>query len=591
MEANNMPPGVNLTNDNLAAADKDDKTDLKLIAWRYRAWRLLTVIASALIFTLAFPPVDYGIFLGFVGVVPLIIILRGCRTKLAGAGYVWLWMTVWGWGSFYWLYEIEWIVPILIAPVVGLFYLPWGWLFVLAQRYLLFSRKERAGGIVGMSDYRGSYCRELWFVLVMAAAWCSCDYIRINMFPWNYLSATQWRNLPLIQICRYTGTFGITFILMLVNLSLALAILNVKSSFDRHERPKRQAVFVTAMAILLGVVSFNVYTTKRPWLKTEDRIDIGLVQPDLTQRRIPKPGQDLEALAVCMDLSRQLAAGEKKTDLIVWPECAVPAAYNSGSDFAEMMRFELYKFITEYKVPMLIGSTMLRMNSDSSDILVFNSAILLEDEKLPGGRETVKINGWYDKIQRVPYGEYIPFRKFLPEFLVKCIDMNRDLEPGINFNPIVVDGKYKFGLSICFESVFSYISRTELLRGANLLLVITNDAWYPRSAEPEQHLANGVFRAIECGVPVVRCGNNTGSGVIYPDGVLRGAFFKRGFMERGRRAEIVSVPVETSPVERTFFVQYGNWFIYLMLIITALTSGWILMMFWRERSEFIRKIN
>ena len=86
MEANNMPPGVNLTNDNLAAADKDDKTDLKLIAWRYRAWRLLTVIASALIFTLAFPPVDYGIFLGFVGVVPLIIILRGCRTKLAGAG-------------------------------------------------------------------------------------------------------------------------------------------------------------------------------------------------------------------------------------------------------------------------------------------------------------------------------------------------------------------------------------------------------------------------------------------------------------------------------------------------------------------------
>ena len=65
MEANNMPPGVNLTNDNLAAADKDDKTDLKLIAWRYRAWRLLTVIASALIFTLAFPPVDYGIFLGF----------------------------------------------------------------------------------------------------------------------------------------------------------------------------------------------------------------------------------------------------------------------------------------------------------------------------------------------------------------------------------------------------------------------------------------------------------------------------------------------------------------------------------------------
>ncbi|MEG1979510.1 MAG: apolipoprotein N-acyltransferase, partial [Victivallaceae bacterium] len=478
MSENNIPANADGVDDDVPPINKKDNADLKLLAWRCRVWRLLAVIGSALLFTLAFPPVDYGIFLGFVGVAPLIMVLRSCRTKLAGAFYVWLWMTVWGWGSFYWLYEIEWIVPVLIAPVVGLFYLPWGWLFVVAQRYLLFSRGERAKGLGGMIDYHGHYFRELAFVLIMAAAWCSCDYIRINMFPWNYLSATQWRNLPLIQICRYTGTFGVTFLLMLVNLSLAFAVLNIKSAFDRHERPKRQAVFVTVMAILLGVVSFNVYTTRRPWLKADEQIKIGLVQPDLTQRRIPLPGQDSEALNVCMNLSRQLVAGEERPDLIVWPECAVPVAYNSGSDFAEMMRFELFKFITEYKVPMLIGSTMLRMNADESGILVFNSAILLEDEELPNGREVVKINGWYDKIQRVPYGEYIPFRKFLPEFLVQYIDMNRDLEPGTNFNPIVVDDKYKLGLSICFESVFSYVSRTELLRGANLLLVITNDAWY-----------------------------------------------------------------------------------------------------------------
>ncbi|MEG1980145.1 MAG: hypothetical protein RR060_05430, partial [Victivallaceae bacterium] len=96
---------------------------------------------------------------------------------------------------------------------------------------------------------------------------------------------------------------------------------------------------------------------------------------------------------------------------------------------------------------------------------------------------------------------------------------------------------------------------------------------------------------IECGVPVVRCGNNTGSGVVYPDGVLRSGFPKGNFMERGSKAGIISIPVEESPVERTFFVQYGNWFIYLMLIITFLALGWILMLFWRERSDFIRKIS
>ena len=107
-----------------------------------------------------------------------------------------------------------------------------------------------------------------------------------------------------------------------------------------------------------------------------------------------------------------------------------------------------------------------------------------------------------------------------------------------------------------------------------MLVVLSNDAWYPRSSEPEQHLANALLRAIETGLPMLRCGNNGGSGVVTPEGRLINFLDVpeapgRIEIKRGRAVGIVQVPYQKSP-ELTFYVKHGEWFILLLTGIFAI---------------------
>ena len=126
-------------------------------------------------------------------------------------------------------------------------------------------------------------------------------------------------------------------------------------------------------------------------------------------------------------------------------------------------------------------------------------------------------------------------------------------------------------MSICFEDVFPSVARREAQLGANLLLVITNDAWYPESSEPEQHFANCLLRTIETGLPMVRCGNNSSSVVvdrfgIVTDGLLKDASGAVDPIGKARVAGVVEVTALPEP-EPTFYVKYGEWFVYLMLTV------------------------
>ena len=149
-----------------------------------------------------------------------------------------------------------------------------------------------------------------------------------------------------------------------------------------------------------------------------------------------------------------------------------------------------------------------------------------------------------------------------------------ELTPGRNADPVNVLPQVRAGTAICYEGVFSYVMRRFAARGANVFIVLSNDAWYPRSSEPEQHLANAVLRAVETGLPMIRCGNNGGSGVVYPDGTFRivdpTGRHPRPELLRCAAAEIVSVAIPADP-PRTFYVRYGEWFILLLALGIA---GW-----------------
>ena len=106
-------------------------------------------------------------------------------------------------------------------------------------------------------------------------------------------------------------------------------------------------------------------------------------------------------------------------------------------------------------------------------------------------------------------------------------------------------------------------------RGANVFIVLSNDAWYPRSSEPEQHLANAVIRCVESGLPMIRCGNNGGSGMVTAWGEFTGyigSSAPRPELLRERTCGVVEVPVYRTGQISAPFVKYGEWFILLLAI-------------------------
>ncbi len=202
-----------------------------------------------------------------------------------------------------------------------------------------------------------------------------------------------------------------------------------------------------------------------------------------------------------------------------------------------------------------------------------NSALLID--------RSGNLIGRYDKCHRVPFGEYVPFRRYLPEKVVKMLDMGRDLTPGVSHIPLDIPGVGKAGVMICFESVFSYIARSCALDRADFLLVVSNDAWYPTSSEPEQHLANAVLRAIESGLPMVRCGNNGGSLVVTPRGEITQVLEvpgeeSRPELRRGRgfrQVEIVVAERALTPFDRIGEIPlYGLLAILLLAGINSLNA-------------------
>ena len=538
----------------------------------YRRWlRLAAAVGGGIIFSLALPPVNAGILV--VAALAILTLTAWDRRAPEAALCGWCWGMGWALPSFWWLREIHPVVPFLIAPVLAVWPAVWTAVLPLIRREFLIPPAVRL---------KGEAAEQAWHVpdwkLLIAAAglagwWIVLEYSRSTMLPWNNLSTAMWRNGRMLPLAAYAGQYGIGFLLALTSVALAFSIR------FRNERKRLRAVPILAAVALtwllteLAAAGRNTALTQIP-----DRlVRIGVVQGDISQRRNADGTQAREALDTYLALSAQLAALPEKPELILWPETAVPYPLKADHPVSEAYR----RGIAELLPPgapysMLIGTIdFAPQPGGASKYGVTNSALLLS----PGPVEI----GRFDKIHRVPFGEYIPFRRFLPEWLVRAIDMNRDLIPGADYSPLSVMPGVRAGVAICFESVFPYIAREEARRGANLLIVLSNDAWYPTSAEPEQHLANAVLRAVETGLPVIRCGNNGGTLVIRPDGridsVLPTPGTERPEIRRGRAAGILNVPVSTTPA-LTFYTRHGDWLVVLAgvgaaALFAAAAGNWL----------------
>ena len=600
-------------------------------SWRQTLLELLVLSFFAVLLACAYPGINWDGAAWF-ALLPLFWIIRGKSALRAGV-YGFFFGYVWNLVGCFWLREIFVLIPFVFAAVLGAFTGFWAALVPFFFRNLAYPPSVRLGGAERMAEfYRFHPVMEIAAALSLSAWWVCLEWIRswiFTGFPWNLLGISQWKNAIIIQICEYTGVYGVSFLLIFMNLALFFALHGFWKS-SREGKYKRPYPLILAF---LGIIfctwfgrgKLEEYEARRGEYSRENTrlFPVGVVQPNLTQRRDPLPGQEREALETCLSLSRELleksSAGreeqirnflgeslqnpssESLSDparlgemlplaLLVWPETAVPTAYRGGSVFAAEYRQRLKALLDEAGIPFLIGSPDFGEIRSQTDFDLLNSALLLH----PGKEPLQEIADRYSKVRIVPFGEFVPLGEIFP-VLPEWIGMGRNLTPGPGFRPLEVGPGVRAGISICYEDVFPHVSRGHVLAGANLLLVITNDAWYPTSFEPDQHFANSIFRAVENRLPMLRCGNSNYSVLVDPAGRLADCIYKQ--YDSRRRKEIlmpeikgsasakfmVEVPLKHTP---TFYARYGNVFVLFCWLLFA-SGGAAALFRWRQVAQAI----
>lgn len=555
------------------------------VRWTIRIVKFIILFSSGMLMTASAPPLNWSAT-AWIALIPLFwICSEQSPAKATLSGFSW--GLGWAFTTFYFLRDIEPFVPYLVAPFMALYPTVWAALVPGLQRGILIPNNIQLQGCTAVKNYiPKSILKTFFYALIIAAWWCVTEWFRSRLLPWNYVSISQWQNLSLIQICSITGTYGVSFLIVLTNITLAIAFKYRFKNKNTQVKFPQAYPFYISLFLTLAVASAGAYKFRQEQFpQATIEFNAGLLQGDISQRRRATFEQALEAMNIYLEMSYKVLKQKPAPDIIIWPESATPFPYNGISWLSKKFQRELRDFIKYAKLPIVLGTIDFEDLPPKSTRTpgILNSAFLFGTD----GR----IKDKYSKIQRVPFGEYVPFRKYLPEWVIKRIDMHRDLISGKNFSPLEILPGVRAGIAICYEDMFEYIARQEVLNNANLLLVITNDAWYPTSSEPDQHLANCVFRTIETGLPMLRCGNNSASCLIQPNGYISDCLFKKKSPKTGkmiaapevraRRAGVIRVKVPIKP-ELTFYTKYGNVFLGLCWII-VLVGMTITILNWRQR--------
>ena len=586
------------------------------VSWKRTVRDLFVLAATGAALTTAFPGVNFQPA-AWVCIAPLLWLCFDVSKRRAFA-YGMVWGYFWSLTSTFFLREINIAIPFVFGAVLGVFCAFWAMLIPVVCRNLLVPPEVRVRGAAAVAAYPRFQRRdEILAMFTLAAWWVILEWIRswiFTGFPWNLLAATQWKNINLIQICEYTGIYGLSFLVILVNIAIFFTAKDlltvVRGTKYRRPIPLYIALVLVAAAACSG---FGVWKKYRRVYAPENVTEyaVGVVQPDLSQRRAGGEESTREALDVCCKLTEGLIADKKAAEglistydgvtvtpppmqLIVWPETAVPTAYYGGGPIASEYRTRVRRMVRESGTPFLLGTLTYDNIRSNTEFDMFNSALLLKEFPLTGGsgiRYDADMAGRYDKVHIVPFGEFIPLNDKFP-FIGELVGMGRNLTPGKAFRPLDLTKDVRAGVMICYEDVFAYAARELVRNGANFLLVITNDAWYPTSTEPEQHYANAVLRTVETRLPMLRCGNSNFSVLIDQFGCTVDSVTKRIDPETGMHeltpweqksaagVMTVKVPKHYTP---TFYVKYGNVFVLLLWMIFAGGIAMVMRNIWRFR--------
>ena len=398
----------------------------------------------------------------------------------------WVALPIHDYGNLPWVLAAP--APVLMGFVLGLFTMALALVLRLGARRLspwLF----------------GPFCALVWTGMEMARG------VFFTGFPWLPLAAAFAPWPAAIQGAAFIGAYGLSGVL-----AALVAWPAVCGPLSRQG--------VLGVVLLAALFFAGNYRAGQP-VARDTSIHATIVQGNVDQSRKWAPEAEEETVDKYIDLSKR-ALSDAPSDLLVWPETSMPFFYQDGGHLAQRVR----DFVASAGVPLVFGAPAYERTLGGH--VLYNRAFLLA----PDGR-----TAGYDKEHLVPFGEYVPLGQYLT-FIGKLVEGVGDFKPGASDAPLR-QGDLALGTLICYEAIFPELAQKRVEAGANVLVNISNDAWFGDTAAPRQHLDLALLRAVEQGRALIR-GTNTGiSAVIDPRGRI---------MAQGGLFSALALPCPETPI-------------------------------------------
>lgn len=424
------------------------------------------------------------------------------------------------------------------------------WVYSTMKQYGGISAPGAFGLLVLFSLYLGLYHaafglaislfarRSVRTALVLAPfTWVAIELARtrISGFPWDLLGIAQVDNIPLTRLARITGAYGISCEIMIVNTAFAAALL------VRRQRRTSLLLAAVAAAFVLQIarwVPAPPVPADHVAMLVQENVPV-IDNADWTHQYFEDTVTDLAKI------SRTVPSGERlliRPDLIAWPESPAPF-YDSDPAF----RADLSGLAKSAQAWIVVGNIATQGQRQSQEF--FNAASLVG----PDGQWLAR----YDKVHLVPFGEYVPFKRWL-SFAGGLTKEVGDFSRGVSRTPLQAGDK-KLGIFICYESIFPDEVRQFAQQGAQVFVNISNDGWYGDSGAYAQHLKQARMRAIENDRWLLRDTNTGVTASIDPLGRV---------VEQVPRKVRIGLAAPYGLISETaFYSRHGDWFAYACAII------------------------
>lgn len=406
---------------------------------------------------------------------------------------------------------------------------------------------------------------RLLSILGLAGAWGLLEWTRANIltgFGWLPLSASQESNPVLLNLCSWLGPWGLSSALVLINLGFASWIFRLRFTTENNSGALKPMGWLNRLTPELYVCLIPIALGFMNWSQSlisyapTTQITAGIVQTDFDPNAKWDSARLQNHIGVIEDLTLEASQPNrpgKKPDFILWPEAALPISLASDAYLKLLTRLA-----NRVETPLVIGTIDKQENGYTNSVAVITSS---------GLQRPV-----YSKRYLVPFGEYVPFANFLP--LRKVVPISEDCVAGRGPNLFPLTNRKGetviAGALICYEDVFPELAREHALAGADLLIVVTNDAWYGREAGAYQHAAHSILLAASTGLPIIRCGNAGWSGTINHLGQAK-PITKNETIYFAGQAMVgpINVPHRKN---KTFWVEHGDWAVSVGGIFFALAT-------------------